>query len=555
MAKKISELTELTTVNDSDLLHVVDVDDTTMSSSGTNKKATKQNFLKEVTQDISDLDSNTVKKNDTDVSGNSWVVDEDDMASDSDEKVPTQQSVKAYVDNNATSDWNSQTDVIPTRTSADDPTYVIQFAGVDLTSKVSVGQKISWVQNVDATAYYKFQGNSNDEQGSHNGTDTDITYSTGNGRFNQGAGFNGSTSKIQVSNPDDFKTSSTNIFTMGCWFKTSTTGTTMTLFASEDTSSTNSLLMMIHPDKGLSAYSDVTNWISSNENLNAAHCDGNWHFGVIVYNGRLWKVYVDGELIAKKVDSAPSDGGTRSVIIGQRTSGIQQFNGSLDELFFVNGSVVPHTKIRKMYESEEEIGSFPIQVQKYGFVTALSVSGGNTSLTLYGGTDYDVDDTSTYAISDVKFSSMKAPYGFPLDPDKWSEEVTDSDLHQTSSPTANTWYDSGVSLSIPIGIWNVYNQHALFVEATNTGYIQAASTLSSSTSSSSNSEFDAQSLVKTSTNDTDSTIVPVATSGILSLSSKTTFHVIYYTPTSGVATVGVRGATSQMIIKATIAYL
>lgn len=270
------------------------------------------------------------------------VIDEDDMASDSDEKVPTQQSVKAYVDNNATSDWNSQTDVIPTRTSADDPTYVIQFAGVDLTSKVSVGQKISWVQN----------------------------------------------------------------------------------------------------------------------------------------------------------------GSTR-----------------------------------------------------YGFVTALSYSGGNTSLTLYGGTDYDVDDTSTHAISDVKFSSMKAPYGFPLDPDKWSEEVADSDIHQTSSPTANTWYDSGVSLSIPIGIWNVYNQHALYVEATSTNYIQAVSTLSSSTSSSSNGEFDAQSLVKTSTNDTDSTIVPVATSGILSLSSKTTFHVIYYTPTSGVATVGVRGATSQMIIKATIVYL
>lgn len=35
---------------------------------------------------------------DTDVSGNSWVVDEDDMASDLNTKVPTQQSVKAYVD-------------------------------------------------------------------------------------------------------------------------------------------------------------------------------------------------------------------------------------------------------------------------------------------------------------------------------------------------------------------------------------------------------------------------------------------------------------------------
>lgn len=38
---------------------------------------------------------------DTDVSSNSYVLDEDDMASDDDTKVPTQQSVKAYVDANA----------------------------------------------------------------------------------------------------------------------------------------------------------------------------------------------------------------------------------------------------------------------------------------------------------------------------------------------------------------------------------------------------------------------------------------------------------------------
>lgn len=38
---------------------------------------------------------------DTNVSGNSWVLDEDTMSSDSSTKVPTQQSVKAYVDANA----------------------------------------------------------------------------------------------------------------------------------------------------------------------------------------------------------------------------------------------------------------------------------------------------------------------------------------------------------------------------------------------------------------------------------------------------------------------
>ena len=36
---------------------------------------------------------------DTDVSANGWVLDEDGMASDDDTKVPTQRSVKAYVDN------------------------------------------------------------------------------------------------------------------------------------------------------------------------------------------------------------------------------------------------------------------------------------------------------------------------------------------------------------------------------------------------------------------------------------------------------------------------
>ena len=38
---------------------------------------------------------------DTDVSANGWVLDEDNMASDDPTKVPTQQSVKAYVDSNA----------------------------------------------------------------------------------------------------------------------------------------------------------------------------------------------------------------------------------------------------------------------------------------------------------------------------------------------------------------------------------------------------------------------------------------------------------------------
>ena len=50
---------------------------------------------------------------DTDVSANAWVLDEDNMASDSNTKVPTQQSVKAYVDASSSGGVNIPNTEIP----------------------------------------------------------------------------------------------------------------------------------------------------------------------------------------------------------------------------------------------------------------------------------------------------------------------------------------------------------------------------------------------------------------------------------------------------------
>lgn len=48
--------------------------------------------------------------------------------------------------------------------------------------------------------YWKFEGNSNDySENGNNGTDTDITYSNSAGVLGQGAGFNGTSSKITAS--------------------------------------------------------------------------------------------------------------------------------------------------------------------------------------------------------------------------------------------------------------------------------------------------------------------------------------------------------------------
>lgn len=66
----------------------------------TNKTITAAaNTLTIASTDLSDTADLTYNA-DTDVSGNTWVLDEDAMGSDSNTKVPTQQSVKAYVDAN-----------------------------------------------------------------------------------------------------------------------------------------------------------------------------------------------------------------------------------------------------------------------------------------------------------------------------------------------------------------------------------------------------------------------------------------------------------------------
>ena len=79
---KISDLTELTSPADTDEVAIVDKSDTTQASTGSTKRITRSNFLG---TNLSAFEGITIK-------------DEDDMASDSATAVPTQQSVKAYVD-------------------------------------------------------------------------------------------------------------------------------------------------------------------------------------------------------------------------------------------------------------------------------------------------------------------------------------------------------------------------------------------------------------------------------------------------------------------------
>lgn len=87
---------------------------------------------------------------------------------------------------------------------------------------------------------------------------------------------------------------------------------------------------------------------------------------------------------------------------------------------------------------------------KYFIITAVSTySGGNTTITVYGGTDYDLADS---AISANAYSMMKSPQGFPMSPAKWRETYSStSNSTLTSNPNYST---SAFSISVPIGEFN-----------------------------------------------------------------------------------------------------
>lgn len=91
---------------------------------------------------------------------------------------------------------------------------------------------------------------------------------------------------------------------------------------------------------------------------------------------------------------------------------------------------------------------------KYFIITKVAFST-NTTITVYGGTDYDLANA---AITLPFYSTMKAPVGFPLDVTKWQVLVTDSTTRTNTSITVGLYYNVGSTaqqISVPIGAWQL----------------------------------------------------------------------------------------------------
>jgi hypothetical protein len=187
---------------------------------------------------------------------------------------------------------------------------------------------------------------------------------------------------------------------------------------------------------------------------------------------------------------------------------------------------------------------------KYFIITKVAYGAPNTTLTLYGGTDYNLENE---AITNPYYSMMKAPFGFPLDPTKWMVEVKDTNLRTQATPAQNTWYNVDAShvISIPIGAWHVsYQACGQFTDATAGTWI-----ILFTLSTANNSESDADFSSRISGGSIVTLSATLAKTKYLMLAAKTAYYLNMETRNANLDNMYVNAGGGTTILRAVCAYL
>lgn len=194
---------------------------------------------------------------------------------------------------------------------------------------------------------------------------------------------------------------------------------------------------------------------------------------------------------------------------------------------------------------------------KYGIITKVAFST-DTTVTIYMGTDYTIANA---AITSPAYSHDRSPVGFPMDPAKWTVEVTNSN-DCTKTTTANgTWYgdtglsSTGPSITIPIGSWRVYYECIGKYSTSAAGGLSFHVSLSTSASSESDTDF---TVLAQQSAGNSLMVSPVSRSKTLTLTSSTVYYLIIKTSNSGSgSSLSIYGSTSGVPtkIRAICAYL
>lgn len=188
----------------------------------------------------------------------------------------------------------------------------------------------------------------------------------------------------------------------------------------------------------------------------------------------------------------------------------------------------------------------------YFIVTALSYGAPNTTVTVYGGTDYTLANST---ITDNSYSTAKAPVGFPLSPAKWTQTLSDTSLRQQATPSASTWYNLGsLSINIPIGAWHV-TYAGYFVQSKTNASINLETALSTTNNGATDTNLQTHSVdVGTTGKDGQIALVLGRTANLI-LAAKTTYYITSMTSVASANTMNLDGSVIPTLVTCVCNYL
>ena len=236
---------------------------------------------------------------------------------------------------------------------------------------------------VTNTAYYKLDSNANDSSGNgYNGTASNVTY--GNGRFNEAANFNGSSSAINTT----YTPTVANLRTVSLWFKSNATAFGVINSVSAYGVSNNyawQWIYMLADGKVGAGYGANNGGAVFLKTTTASYNDNSWHHLALTLNGVYGvgssvELYIDGVQVATTTDTAYS--GATSAITGTFRIGhninagvpANIFNGSIDQVRIFS-SALAAGDVEDLYNEH-----FPTKFTD-GSDTALMFTGGTGDIT------------------------------------------------------------------------------------------------------------------------------------------------------------------------------
>lgn len=421
------------------------------------------------------------------------------LAANSDTKIASQKAVRTYVAANGSTDWNTIATAPTTITNLGQRSYSLVYPSVDLTSTIHPGMRLRTTRTVSAPT--------------------------------QCTSLNGTTQYYSKTSP--VGASFTTTWTQMAWIYLTSYPAVAAGIMGRRNGATEGWGMYIDVN-GCLAISGCR--IAANRKLGVStqsvplnrwvHVAVSMDMTVGATSGATWYfdgVSVPGVVTQTGTATAIVQGTTAMVVGALESAGTFPFTGKIAQAA-VFSSIVSQANLRA-YANQTLTGSESTLVSAYSFnntindlnttnannLTAVASAvatnadspfGLNSYLTATGTLDYALIQAATFStnttvtvqvpwgctipstggITTSSYSSVKAPYGFPTSEDRWDVSHIQFATRIQVSPVANTWYNLGGKLVVPVGSWILGHKTTVYSDRAVAGDIDSQATVSTTSS-------------------------------------------------------------------------